>query len=149
MVAMNITTWHTLIEAVVTRYNNDIHSTIQMTPLQAIQPENFWGVMARIEMKAMNNRTYPELNVGDTVKIIRKPGKYGEFKAGFVNWSMTVHAVEETTYRHGSRMYKVSDRDRPLLRHELLKVEGVERAPAQRLSRKSRPEELFRRMVGG
>ena len=49
---------------------------------------------AIIEEKAHMNRTYPEIVVGDRVKILRKPGKYSEFKSGFVAWTKETHKVE-------------------------------------------------------
>ena len=83
--------------------------------------------------------------MGDLVKIIRKPGKYSEFKSGFVAWSSTVHRVERVVYENGSRMYKVADRPRPLFRHELIKVEEVASAPRRRVRGKQEPAALLRR----
>ena len=148
MVAMNTRAWHTMIDAVVTKYNDDIHTAIKMTPLQATLLENQWAVKMNIMARAKRNRVYPDLKTGDNVKVIRKPGKYAEFKAGFVNWTEDVYKIESIAYEHGARMHKLEGRERPLLRHELLKVEGAERPPLIRVPRKARADELFRRMVG-
>ena len=149
MKALSTHAWHTLIQGVVTKYNNAKHTAIGMTPLQARLEENAGTVKENITEKANRNRSYPELDIGDNVKIIRKPGKYAEFKAGFVNWSITTHRVESIEYENGSRVYKVSQRVRPLLRHELLKVEAVERAPRRRVAGKQEPAALIQRRVSG
>ena len=55
-----------------TKYNNTKHTTIEMTPVQTIQPENSTTVQDNIRSKGKSNRSYPGLKVGDRVKIIRK-----------------------------------------------------------------------------
>ena len=116
-----------------------------MDPEEVVLEENSETVRDNIAAKAKRNRSDPELGVGDFVNIIRKPGKYSEFKSGFVAWSSTVHRVGRVVYESGSRMYKVVDRPRPLFRHELLKVEDVASAPRRRVSGKQEPVALLRR----
>ena len=77
--------------------------------------------------------------MGDRVKILRKPGKYGEFKTGFQSWSVTTHEVTRIERRDGSPLFTVIGYERPLALHEILKVEGVEKPPAQRARTKQKP----------
>ena len=54
-------------------YNNkNIHSAINMTPNQARKKENEFKAMISVALRAKKERKYPELNVGDKVKILRK-----------------------------------------------------------------------------
>lgn len=147
MKALSTDAWHALIGDVVNKYNNSKHSAIGMTPQEALREDNAEQVKENITDKAKNNRSYPPLKVGDTVKIIRKPGKYAEFKAGFVNWSATTHRVESVEYLNGAPSYTVSQRAKPLLRHELLKVEAVERAAKRRVIGKQVPAALIQRQT--
>ena len=107
--------------------------------------ENSEAVRDNIATKANRNRSDPELDVGDFVKIIRRPCNYSEFKSSFVAWSSTVHRVERVVYENGSRMYKVADRPRPLFRHEFIKVEDVASAPTRRVRGKQELAALLRR----
>ena len=54
-------------------YNNKlVHSSTQMTPQEAAKPASEVDVKANLELRAKNNRKYPPLNVGDSVKSLRK-----------------------------------------------------------------------------
>ena len=83
--------------------------------------------------------------MGDSVKIVQKPGKYSEFKAGFNHWSERAYKVTSITFEQGQAKYFLEGYSEPnlgghvrkaLLRHELLRVEGVDKAPRYRLTRK-------------
>ena len=57
-------------------YNNkNIHNTTQFTPSDAIKNINHLAVKLNMEMKAKRNRKYPDVNVGDNVKMFRKKKK--------------------------------------------------------------------------
>ena len=60
-------------------YNNkDVHRSIQMTPAEARKPKSEAIVKANLQMRATHNRKYPELKVGDKVKVFRKKTKAQE-----------------------------------------------------------------------
>jgi hypothetical protein len=122
-----------MLEAVLNQYNNTKHATTQMTPLEARRPQNREAASQAITSAARNLRRYDPVNVGDSVRVIRKPGKYSEFKAGFNNWSDRIYRVESIESVDGQAHYKLEGYPRDLLRHELLKIEGAERAPRVRL----------------
>ena len=70
-------------------------------------------------LKATHNRRYPEINIGDGVSIYMK--RKANQKAHVPLWSDISYEVEDITTAHGMSFYKTSARDRPCLRHELLK----------------------------
>ena len=49
-----------------------VSSTTKMTPLEARKKKNEFEVKLNISLQAKRNRTYPEIEVGDSVKIMRK-----------------------------------------------------------------------------
>ena len=131
------TEWWRYLEPVVQQYNNDTHTTIGMTPADASRNENRQETLESIMRHAINNRKYPELEVGDMVKVIRKPGKYSEYKTSFIAWSDRIHnVVEVVPANSGLRTYRLDGVSRPLMRHELLRVDGVEQPPLRRVAGK-------------
>ena len=114
--------WSRFLDAVLAQYNNTKHTTTQMTPLQAREPENREAVSQAITSAAKNNRKYETIRVGDSVRVIRKPGKYSEFKANFANWSEKVYQVVGIESIDGQAHYRLQDYHRTLLRHELLRI---------------------------
>jgi hypothetical protein len=131
--------WTDVLAPVLRQYNMAPHTTTGLPPLEAENPDNEEAVHARIESRARWNRSYPEIEVGDRVKIIRKPGKYSEYKASFNSWSEKAYTVASITHENGQARYFLAGYSepgsghvrKPLLRHELLRVEGVEPAPEE------------------
>ena len=48
------------------------HSATGFTPKEARNPSNQFKVKLDLKMKGKTNRVYPELDVGDEVKLLRK-----------------------------------------------------------------------------
>ena len=61
-----------ILEILLTYNNKNIHSTTKFTPSQAKLPKHEFEVKLNISLQAKHNRTYPEVEVGDSVKIMRK-----------------------------------------------------------------------------
>ena len=61
-------------EILLTHNNKDIHSSHNMTPQEARLPKNELRVKLTLSMNAKRSRTYPEIDEGDNVKIMRKKG---------------------------------------------------------------------------
>ena len=102
-------------------YNNKlVHSSTKKTPQEAKQATHQMDVKANLEIRAMKNRKYPPLNVGDSVKIMRKK-KAGE-KERTSNWSIEVFKVTAINEELGQNYYKVANIDRDYTRAEVLKV---------------------------
>ena len=83
--------------------------------------------------KAHFNRKYPEIKIGDRVKIYRKPGKFAEMKEGFQYWSTRVYEVIDKWTENDMPVYKLEGYENPVRNHEVLKVDGVEKAPRLRV----------------
>ena len=73
-----------------------------------------------MELKAKRNRTYPDVNVGDYVKIFHKKTT-AQAKQQVSYFSKEKHEILSIVKQHGQSFYKV-DGQRPLLRNEMLKV---------------------------
>ncbi len=113
--------WHDYIYQVMLTYNNKlVHSSTKKTPEEAKQGNHQMDVKANLEIRAMKNRKYPPLNVGDEVKIMRKK-KVGE-KERTSQWSIEVFKVTEINEELGQNYYKVEGIDRDYTRAEVLKV---------------------------
>jgi hypothetical protein len=78
MKALNNTDWHRLVQDAVIKYNNRKQTTIGMTPMEALLREHVNKVKENITAQAQHTHQYPDLEVGDIVKINQKPGKYSK-----------------------------------------------------------------------
>jgi hypothetical protein len=113
--------WTDYIYPILLTYNNKMkHSAIGMTPNEARKPENELEAYVNMKMKAKHSRLYPNIAVDDKVKIYRK--RLANEKGHVSLWSDEKYDVEAITNSHGMKFYKTSFRDRPYLRHEILKV---------------------------
>ena len=115
--------WHSYIFGILLTYNNKlVHSSTGMTPKNASKGSNEMDVKSRMEAKAIKNRRYPEIKVGDKVKIRRKK-KTGE-KERLPPWGEIVHEVIEIKTELGQRLYTVDQdtKGRSYTRGEILKL---------------------------
>ena len=109
-----------ILEIMLTYNNKDVHSSTGQTPNEARKKKNEYKSVVNISMKAKKEKIYPELRVGDKVKILRKKAiTEKERTSHFLKGEYT---VEEITQKLGQNYYKLADYPRPLMRHELLKV---------------------------
>jgi len=54
-------------------YNHKmVHTVSKFTPVDAMKPANLAQVKFNLELRAKKQRTYPDLKVGDYVKIFHK-----------------------------------------------------------------------------
>jgi hypothetical protein len=103
-------------------YNNKLkHSSTNKTPEDARKGSHQADVKANLEIRALKNRKYPLLNVGDKVKIMRK--KKIDEKERTSNWSVEVFEVSSIVESLGQKYYKIEGVDRDYTRAEVLKVE--------------------------
>jgi len=111
--------WHEVLYAVLLTYNNKlIHSTTKMTPNEAKKPENEFTVKLNLELKRKNNRIYPNVNVGDMVKVYRKKDKLDKERLSL--WSKDVYRVERIDESMGQKFYKLEGKPKALMRGEIL-----------------------------
>ena len=70
--------------------------------------------------EAKRKRLYPDINIGDMVKIYTKKKLF--HKEHISVWSKDSYEVESIDVSHGQHFYKLKDHIKPSMRHELLKV---------------------------
>ena len=113
--------WVDVLNQVLITYNfKNKHSATKMTPKEATLPANQLQVKTNLEMKRKHTRIYPDINVGDYVKIYNKKSKYA--KERIPVWSKENFKVDSINDSMGQLFYKVDGRDRPLMRFEILLV---------------------------
>ena len=113
--------WTDYIFEILLTYNNKMkHSATGFTPKDARKPSNELKVKLHLNMNAKRNRVYPDLGVGDEVKIFRK--RKPNEKERVSNWSQNVYTIERIDEKLGQKYYYVEGNDRAYLRFELLKV---------------------------
>ena len=112
--------WTKYIYPILLTYNNKmVHSSTGFTPNEARKPENELTVYLNMTVKAKHNRRYPDINIGDKVFIYMK--RQAHQKSHVSLWSDVSYEVEDISTAHGISFYKTTARDKPFLRHELLK----------------------------
>ena len=109
-----------LTEIMLTYNNKDVHSATNQTPNEARKKDNEFKSKVNVSIKAKRNKLYPELKVGDKVKIKRK--KLITEKERTSHFLKGEYVVEEIFEKLNQTYYKLTDYSRPLMRHELLKV---------------------------
>ena len=109
-----------ILEIMLTYNNKDVHSATGQTPNEARKKQNEFKSVMNVSMKAKKEKLYPELNVGDKVKIVRK--KTITEKERTSHFLQGEYVVEEIFEKLNQKYYRLTDYPRPLLRHELLKV---------------------------
>ena len=97
-----------------------VSSTTKMTPLEARKKKNEFEVKLNISLQAKRNRTYPEIEVGDSVKIMHKKGISEKERTS--HWVKTSRQVMRIDKKLGQSYYYLEDDNRGYLRHELLKA---------------------------
>lgn len=112
--------WYTYISKILYLYNKkNVHSATGMTPDEARRPHNESSAKASMELRAKMGRKYPEIEVGDTVRVIRKKTlvdkeHVGNFREGA--WEVTSISVN-----FGQKFYKIGDR-REYIRSDLVLI---------------------------
>ena len=112
--------WTAVLPHALTIYNYKMkHRTTTFTPADARQNKNQLDVKLNMELHRVQTRKYPEINIGDTVRIYKKKDKFD--KERMPVWSKTTHVVEKIE-DNTQQFYHVSGFARPFLRNEILKV---------------------------
>jgi hypothetical protein len=96
--------WIDILDKLIKQYNNKVHSSIKMTPAEAIEPEGVKILENRIEKTLYSQDDVPKakLKIGDKVRISKVKGK---FEKGYEpNWSAEIFTItkikptDPTTY---------------------------------------------------
>ena len=121
----DIDDWHTILPPVLLQYNTRmIHSSMGMTPADAKLPRNESLVKARLEIKRISKRKYPEVKEGDSVKVYQKKDKLDKERVS--TWSTQVYKIDTIIESHGQTLYTVTPKipnwNKDLVRSEILLI---------------------------
>ena len=106
---------------VLMRYNQKmVNRTTGLTPYEASEPKNEAHVRTMLEINGIRKRKYPDLKVGDKVKLYHKKDKLDKERISV--WSTTVYEIKDIKHEKDQEMYYLTNHPKPVLRHELLKV---------------------------
>ena len=95
-VRFNKANWTDMLIPALNKYNNTKHSSTGMTPKQAHKDDNTVNVIVNLTIKEKNTRKYPNINVGDDVKIYQKNrGNYTDRKEYTSKWSTKTYEVQQ------------------------------------------------------
>ena len=102
-------------------YNNKlVHSITKFTPAEAMKPSNHLDVKLNLELKAKHSRKYPNIAIGDSVKVFKKKDKLDKERVPL--WSKEVFKVIGIEESMGQPFYKLEGRPKLLQRSEILLV---------------------------
>lgn len=121
----DIDDWHTILPPVLLQYNTRmIHSSMEMTPADAKLPRNESLVKARLEIKRISKRKYPEVKEGDSVKVYQKKDKLDKERVS--TWSTQLYKIDTITESHGQTFFtvipKIPNWNKDLVRSEILLI---------------------------
>jgi hypothetical protein len=112
--------WHTVLGQVLLVYKNRmVHSSIKMTPNDARKPANELNVKLNLQLNRTKLRKYPNISVGDTVRLYKKDKLDKERKSV---WSTNTYKVDAIIQSGGESMFKLEGVTKPVLRHEILLI---------------------------
>ena len=102
-------------------YNNKmVNRATKLTPNQAREKKNIRTVKTTLELHRVKKRKYPDIHVGDSVRIYTKKKNFQKERVPV--WSENKYKIEDITENFNQKNYHIEGRDRPLLRHEILLV---------------------------
>ena len=78
------------------------------------------NVKIKLELHSKHKRKYPEINIGDSVRVFQKKKAFDKERVN--RWTTEKYTVEAITEEFDQKFYKVSDWPKPFIRHEILKV---------------------------
>ena len=122
---LDIKKWHTILDKILFQYNfNMVHSSHDLTPNEAKMKKNEAAVKAKLQVKKISTRKYPDVKKGDTVKIYQKKDKLDKERVS--TWSTQTYKVDKIETSHGQKFYHLDPKppswNKPLMRSEILKV---------------------------
>ena len=78
-----------------------ISSATKLTLEEAKKPEHLTIVKSKLELKRQHKRNYPEIEIGDTIKIYKKKDKLDkENKSVWLPGLHTVEDIKQNLVRH-------------------------------------------------
>ena len=113
--------WVEILNNALFTYNYKMVNRItKLTPDKARDDKNLLTVKANLELHSNHKRKYPNIDVGDTVRIYMKKKNFQKERVPV--WSEATYTVEEITENFNQKFYHLSSKTKPFLRHEILKI---------------------------
>jgi hypothetical protein len=113
--------WIDVLYPVLLTYNRRmVHSATKLTPHDALKPSNKIAVKLNLELAAKHLRKYPEVKVGDKVRVYKKRKGYAKERISI--WEPEDRTVEEIIEYRGQHFYKVNGKEHEYSRSEILLV---------------------------
>ena len=115
--------WHLLVQA--KQYNNTIHESTKLRPVDAIHDKNAVEVKTNLMLIARFKRKYKEIHIHEKIRIVKKKQKYSEMKEHVKNWTDKTYEVIgiDQPRLNGQTTYKLEGLSKPFFRNELLLIE--------------------------
>ena len=107
-----------------------VHTVTKFTPVDAMKPTNLAQVKFNLELRAKKQRTYPDLEVGDYVRVFYQKDELD--KERHSNWMPNKERVKEIKESMGQTVYLLDNFRLPnaFVRRDLLKVPPPSEAEA-------------------
>jgi hypothetical protein len=113
--------WIDVLYPVLLTYNRRmVHSSTKFTPNEAVKPSNKLDVKLNLELAAKRLRKYPEVKVGDKVRVFKKRKDYAKERVSI--WDQEDRTVEEIIEYNGQPFYKVNGKQHEYSRSEILLI---------------------------
>ena len=113
--------WTDHIKAVLNTYNNKmVHSATGFTPWEGRLARHRLEIKTKLELNAKRKRKYPDIAVGDKVRLYKKKDKMDKQRKGV--WTQDFHEVEAIKESEGQNLYKIKNRDHWFIRADILLV---------------------------
>ena len=113
--------WTEYLPEVLKKYNEKmVHSATGLTPADAKEDTNYLYAKTNLEVKKIKNRKYPELAVGDRVRVYRKKKKGDKERVPV--WEEDVKKITGIKTSHGQTLYNVNNSRTLYIRSNLLKL---------------------------
>ena len=97
-----------------------VHSATGFTPWEGRLARHRLEIKTKLELNAKRKRKYPDIAVGDKVRLYKKKDKMDKERTGV--WTKDLHEVEAIKESEGQNLYKIKNRDHWLIRADLLLV---------------------------
>ena len=97
-----------------------VHSATKFTPNEAMKPPNKIDVKLNLELRAKHLRKYPEVKVGDKVRVYKKRKDFAKERVSI--WEPEDRTVEEISDYRGQPFYKVNGKHHEYSRSEILLI---------------------------
>ena len=104
--AYETTKYYDILDKLVKNYNNTVHSSIKMKPVEASKLKNKFTVYKNLYPEKEKIIKKPKLKVGDRVRITKKKGK---FEKGYTTrWTREIFVIVQV-FKTNPVTYKIND----------------------------------------